>query len=451
MTPSDFDFTSNAMKLLYILLLFAPCGILNAQIVTIPDANFKIALIEEGVDTNGDGEIQVAEAEEVIDLDVSAENIGSLEGIQSFINLVILKCNANQLNTLDVTQNIVLEELICAGNPLTSLDVTQNILLKTLSCSNELTSLDVTQNLMLETLRCGSNQLQSLDLTQNTNLVTLFCYSNQLTGLDITQNINLEQLWCFDNPLNTLDLTLNSNLKRVWCSNNQLTSLNVTQNLQLESLLCHNNQLSTLDISQNLELETLECSTNEFTSLDVSPNLNLSYFYCGGNQLSTLDLRSNSNLDWLGCFDNELTSLFLNNGNNHNMSAMISFNNPDLICIQVDDETVSYPECGGLPLEGWCIDEWTFYSEKCTLGLNDSESISVSLHPNPVENVLNFSSPNHEVLLVTMYSVDGKEVGQFNSKGEGIKEIDISSFESGIYFLKLFFYGGQTVKRIIKK
>ena len=75
------------MRQFYTLLFFLTCTFLNAQIVNIPDPNFKNALIDEGVDTNNDGEIQVSEAEAVLNLNVNDRNISSLEGIQSFINL----------------------------------------------------------------------------------------------------------------------------------------------------------------------------------------------------------------------------------------------------------------------------------------------------------------------------------------------------------------------------
>ena len=49
-------------KNLFFFLLFLT-GITNAQIVNIPDANFKAALIAYGVDANNDGQIQVSEAQ----------------------------------------------------------------------------------------------------------------------------------------------------------------------------------------------------------------------------------------------------------------------------------------------------------------------------------------------------------------------------------------------------
>lgn len=48
-----------------------------SQIVSIPDANFKTALLNHtpAIDTNGDGEIQVSEASLVEKLHISGRNI----------------------------------------------------------------------------------------------------------------------------------------------------------------------------------------------------------------------------------------------------------------------------------------------------------------------------------------------------------------------------------------
>ena len=55
--------------------------------VNIPDNNFLNALIELGVDTNGDGKISPEEAEVITYLDVSGNSISDLTGIEKFINL----------------------------------------------------------------------------------------------------------------------------------------------------------------------------------------------------------------------------------------------------------------------------------------------------------------------------------------------------------------------------
>lgn len=101
------------MKKLYTILLILTSAFLQAQIVNIPDIAFKNALIEEGIDTKGDGEIQVSEAEAVTILSVGSREISSLEGIQSFVNLEELYCALNELTVLDLSQNVHLHRLDC--------------------------------------------------------------------------------------------------------------------------------------------------------------------------------------------------------------------------------------------------------------------------------------------------------------------------------------------------
>jgi hypothetical protein len=67
--------------------------------------------ILEDVDTNGDGEIQIIEAQEVIHLFISGFNINSLVGIEDFNNLVWLDCGGNNITTLDISENNILEKL----------------------------------------------------------------------------------------------------------------------------------------------------------------------------------------------------------------------------------------------------------------------------------------------------------------------------------------------------
>ncbi|MCG2418401.1 hypothetical protein K8089_05145 [Aequorivita sp. F47161] len=81
------------MKHLLLTLIFLSSFFASAQIVNIPDANFKNALLNHNpvIDTNGDGEIQVSEAEVVTQLGYLTElrdkGIENLTGIEAFINL----------------------------------------------------------------------------------------------------------------------------------------------------------------------------------------------------------------------------------------------------------------------------------------------------------------------------------------------------------------------------
>jgi len=176
--------------------------------VNIPDTAFSSALIKQGIDINGDGEISFGEAESITKLDVSGyyagrdrADIKSLKGIEAFVNLEVLQCGFGEVTDLPIANNNKLKKLTCWGNSLTSLDVSQNIALNILWCSeNLLTSLDVSQNIALEVLGCGNNQLTTLDISNNTVLEDLWCGSNQLVSLDVTNNSSLYNLDLWDMP-----------------------------------------------------------------------------------------------------------------------------------------------------------------------------------------------------------------------------------------------------------
>lgn len=186
---------------------------IEPNVVTIPDDNFLNALIELGVDTNGDGIISPAEAEVITFLDVRGYSISDMTGIEAFVYLDTLYCASNQLTTLDVSNNTALTELHCWGNQLTSLNVSTNTALKYLYCSeNQLTNLDVSNNTALDRLYCRSNQLTNLDVSNNILLLDLRCEGNQLTSLDVSNNIALTILWCSGIQLSTLDLSNNTAL-----------------------------------------------------------------------------------------------------------------------------------------------------------------------------------------------------------------------------------------------
>ncbi len=211
-------------------VLFFLTALANAQIVTIPDANFKSALLGHNpvIDTNSDGEIQVSEAEVLTTMFVQNKNINSLVGIESFINLQNLNCSINNLTELNISALSSLTNLRCDSNMLNSLDLSQNTLLTDLACNNNnLSVVDVTNNPNLEALFCDSNPINSLDITQNPNLSGLWCTNTAITGLDTSQNPVLLGVYINDNQLTHLDFRQNPILDLVWCYNNNLEFLDV--------------------------------------------------------------------------------------------------------------------------------------------------------------------------------------------------------------------------------
>ena len=184
-----------------------------SSITAIPDANFEQALIDLGLDSGEiDGQVLTANINGVTSIDLGGLNISDLTGIEGFTALEYLRCEYNQLTSLDVSQNTALDYLECNNNGLTSLDVGSNANLITLICnSNELTELIVSSNPALEILASYENQLTELIVSSNPALEILTCNSNSLTTLDLSNNPNLEILSVGNNQLETLDLRNGNN------------------------------------------------------------------------------------------------------------------------------------------------------------------------------------------------------------------------------------------------
>ena len=271
--------------LLILVLLFT--GIASAQIVNIPDANFKAKLLAASpantiaygnnnyikIDTNDDGEIQVVEAQAVDSLNILSSSIANVAGIAAFANLKKLDCSSNLIQDLDVSGNTLLVELFCWHNNLTSL------------------VLNGTNN--LEVLDCTENQLTALDLSGHPNLITVGCSNNSINTIDLTGCSNLYQLYCFQNNIAAIDLNGLSALKDLFCSNNVLTGINLSPVPQLEYLECSNNPISTIDVSFLVSLHSFGCENTLLSTIDVSNLTGLTdYFGFGGPSVERIFMKN---------------------------------------------------------------------------------------------------------------------------------------------------------------
>lgn len=275
-------------SILLSILIWASVSPLKSQEVTIPDANFRHALIEEGVDTNGDGIISHQEAKGILKLDVSYQEIHNLEGIEAFINLLELDCSKNYLTELTLNQIGKLESLVCYDNQISYLDLSGNTALKHLNCTfNKLTDLNLSENKALNELACGVNQLGFLDVSNNRELTLLDCRDTRLTSLNVSRNKALEILKCGFNNMGSLDFSENMLLSDLDCSVNQLRELDISHNSSLRYLNCSFNHLSDLDVSANRSLHILGCGYNRLTTIDISNNTVLEKVYFGGLPLLT--------------------------------------------------------------------------------------------------------------------------------------------------------------------
>ena len=314
-------------KLYFLLVTICFYGGVNAQVINIPDANFKAKLIAEQplaydasgqnikIDLNSDGEIEVTEALKVAALSVHASEISNLSSIEYFTNLTSLTCYGNTLTGLDVSALSKLKYLSCFGNKLNSLNIK--------GLNN------------LEEVLCHSNNLTSIDLTGLSNLKKIDCESNQLTSLGISNLSNIEYINCQKNKLTTINASGLSSLLKLYCASNLLTSINVTGLANLTDFDFNNNQVATFDASPLKNLQNFYCYQNQLTTLKVSGLSKLSELHCNDNFLTSLNIDAFDNINNIRCSNNRLTSLLLNGSSNYYSS--IDCTNNQLTSIDISN------------------------------------------------------------------------------------------------------------------
>ncbi|MDG1136911.1 MAG: hypothetical protein P8N28_01515, partial [Phycisphaerales bacterium] len=306
----------------------------------------------------------------------------------------------------------------------------------TLWCNtnNNLTSLDVGQNTVLESLHCGNNNLTSLDVSSNTALEMLYCYGNQLTSLDVrngnntnmplfntTGNTNLycidvnnptwsaanwtqidswsifntncssiygctDPLACNYDPLVTIDngsclidygctdlLALNYDPIATCEDSSCIYEMTFVPDNEFEAYLEANgmgngisnddsvltiniNTVNTLYInSLNIsdltgiedftDLISLSCAYNQLTSINIGNNITLEYLHCNDNQLTSLNVSGNTALTNLNCRSNQIDTLNINNNiyltyldcSTNNLDTLSVSNNINLLYLYCRD------------------------------------------------------------------------------------------------------------------
>lgn len=287
------------MKQIYLIIFLISSLLTQAQIVNIPDINFKNALINNGVDSNNDGEIQESEVSYIGQLELQNSNIANLTGIEFFTSLWGLNVSNNQLSSINLSNN----------NSLTFLNVS----------NNQLSSIDLSNNQYLERLFCENNQLSSLNISNNLDLKQLNCSNNQLTTLDISNNVNIWYLLISSNQYTELDLSYLSNLYLYNFSNNiYLNYINLKNG--------NNENMNTNGIDgyfynlPNLQLICLDYLDDSYSSFayqlqnTVDPNVVLTE-YCSftpGGDYFTISGNIDFDLDNNGCDSNDINFPNLN-------------------------------------------------------------------------------------------------------------------------------------------
>jgi Leucine-rich repeat (LRR) protein len=166
--------------------------------------------------------------------------------------------------------------------------------------------------------------------------------------------------------------------------------------------------LTSLDVSNNAALEELWCQGNQLTSVDVSNNFALVRLDCGGNQLTSLDISNNSDLGEI------------------RIDSMPSLNK---VCVWTTPFPPSFVN----------VDTTGSPNVYFTIHCNSTEIEKTSLpnlliYPNPANNLLTIESDRPGQHFIEITSLNGQLY--YTDRMEGpTHQIDLSSFEKGLYFI----------------
>lgn len=252
-------------------------------------------------------------------LDLHGMNIiGENQSANPWTNYIAgVNCSNNQITNLNI-DNLTTNFLDCSNNNISSLNtqaltfvgipgISTANLKSYLNCShNQLTSLDLKENLVLESLDCSYNSMSSLDI-KKMNALRINASHNNLTSLNIDSFSHINKLDFSFNNMTSFTCHALPKVDQAVLEYNEYSHPSV--------LNCNNNLLNTVDL-QGLRVENLNCSNNLFTTLDLNEtvadnfnadnNINLQYLLMKNGVFDNFSINDNPNLAYI-CLD-DITS-----------------------------------------------------------------------------------------------------------------------------------------------
>lgn len=364
-----------------VLFLFFITTIAHSQIVNIPDANFKAALVSANstntialtssgygqVDTNNDGEIQYSEALLITGIQLQSLGIIDLTGIESFINITFFGCYNNSVNnfellnglqylqTINVTYNTgttnafnfsnlpALTQFGFTYSNTTSLvlDNLDSVINLSIWGNSSLTNLNLIDLNSLDKIAASDCNISTLSITNSPVLKEIDFTNSNLNSIAIANFPLLKKLKLGGNNISdTSGFTNINNIEEIIIQNNQIATLVLPSSLPfLKTLMCGGNGFSTIDISGYPSLLILTVNNNNISSLDFSNTPLIQQLNSSSNPITTLDLSNLNNLVSISCSSNFMTELDFSN--NPNLTSLSYFNNPNLTFINLKSGTVN--------------------------------------------------------------------------------------------------------------
>ena len=280
------------MKYLFTILFLLIVNITSAQIVNIPDQDFKFKLLAYSptIDTNGDGEIEVSEALQVTSLHfgLGISMFHDMTGIRSFQNLVTLNCEDQQLlSNMDLSNMPNLKDVYAPWAMWNGCNVNVSgcTNLETLYMEGSIIN-NLTLGILpkLRYLFAGRVTLASLDLRTSDSLTTLRLDGMTIGKLNISGLTKLQRLGDDYVRVDTLIASNCPSLKEIWLNAPSIDysgfkSIDVTNCLILDTFHLNGTAVHKLDFNTCTSLKHLELlNAIELTELDIKNGSALNLF-----------------------------------------------------------------------------------------------------------------------------------------------------------------------------
>ena len=166
--------------------------------------------------------------------------------------------------------NLALENLVCEYNNLTTLTISNNYLLEYVNAqSNNITTLNKGTHNYLGSLYLGNNDFTSIDASDLPALYTLSVVNNMLSSVNVNDCPSLAYLYLLNNYLSSVDLSSTLALESITISGNSLTSLDLSNLPYMHECIADYNNLSSLNIKNG---NNTTIGTNYFKA-NGNPNL----------------------------------------------------------------------------------------------------------------------------------------------------------------------------------
>lgn len=403
-------------------------------------------------------------------------------------DLDILLCGNNSITELDLQSNLKLKTISAYMNNLTSIDLSKNTKLEYFDLSNnKLTSLNVKNNIYLTRFSCARNLLDACawnDLYHSLPDYSTYSIKGELIALYSTVDEELKASYtklalargwkvndatgnavtgnatgCYNALLTTskdinqpISLTLTLSTAGLvdinWGDANWVkyevgtsgTAINGTTKAKNAIIRIHNDNLTMID-----------CSGNQLTEADVRKSGNITQLHCNNNNLEWLNLTENKKLTVVTCYSNAFTAcgydsiyrslpdrskfiqitgkVYIAN-TSVRLPTSITTSNTQLAKSQ-NWNTMNKINEGALSGDG----------TGCNTALAELNQ-SVSLYPNPVNDVLSISIPEHYYNLKVI-NMTGEIL--INRKME-TNNLQVSHLEPGMYIILI--ETGETIRNM---